>query len=112
MQQLQATMANKMLEIGVGSYSRGQHEHHNFGQQSDALPRARWCQMNPQLMALKYTPIGGIFRPLMDAKCNTKQQQKTGQNNEKKKQQTNYAKGIGQLSLKQEIDGSKLSKIW
>jgi len=26
-------------------------------------------------MALKYTPIGGIFGPLVDAKCNTKQQQ-------------------------------------
>jgi len=24
-------------------------------------------------MALKYTPIGGIFGPLVDAKCNTKQ---------------------------------------
>jgi len=26
-------------------------------------------------MALKYTPIGGIFGPLVDTKCNTKQQQ-------------------------------------
>jgi len=45
-------------------------------------------------MALKYTPIGGNFGPLVDAKSNTKQQQKLGQNNEQK-QQTNYAKGIG-----------------
>ena len=65
MQQLQGTMANKkMVEIGVGSYSRGQLKHHNFGQQSGALPRALWCQKKPQLMALKYTPIGGNLDPL------------------------------------------------
>jgi len=55
----------KSLQIGVGSYSRGQLEHHNFGQQSDALPIALWSQMKPQLMALKYTPLGGIFGPLV-----------------------------------------------
>ena len=39
-------------------------------------------------MALKYTPIGGIFGPLVDAKCNTKQQENLAKIMNKNSKQT------------------------
>jgi len=39
-------------------------------------------------MALKYTPIGGKFGPLVDAKCNTKQQQNLAKKMNKNNKQT------------------------
>jgi len=39
-------------------------------------------------MALKYTPIGGIFGPLVDAKCNTKQQENLAKIMNKNNKQT------------------------
>jgi len=44
--------------------------------------------MKPLLMALKYTPIGGIFGPLVDAKCHTKQQQNLAKVMNKNNKQT------------------------
>jgi len=77
-----------MLEFGVGSYSQGQLEHHNFGQQSDALPKSTLVPNEALVDGFEvYTNWRNIWTP-----CGRKMQHQTttkpGQNNEQK-QQTN-----------------------
>ena len=69
-----------MLEIGVGIYSQGQLEHHNFGQQSDGTLVPNEALVDGFEV---YTNWRNIWTP-----CGCKMQHQTarkpGQNNEQK----------------------------